>query len=573
MQHKLHFHKIRYRNLLSTGSAWTEVDLEVFPMTLIIGKNGDGKSTLIDALCFALFGKPFRKINKPQLVNSVTKKEMLVEVEFTIQGWRFKVIRGMKPNVFEVWRHGTLLNQPGDSRDYQAELEKYILRTNMATFNQIVILGSANYVPFMQLKTLQRREVTEDIYDLKIFTSMNSVLKDRLTKAEREVDRLENMKESIEGKIELSRKHQETVVEDKTKWIEAKQVDIDRALIEITRLDDEAERLRQVNELLAFDVDLETSRKLKVTKLLEMKTKIEINAESVKKDMKFLDEHDDCPTCKQAIAEDFRVQAFQAKRSKLDEITGGLSLLNEKVEEAFASVTELNNPSKAFSENQTSIVLLSSRIMNQKSIIAKAEKDITLLEKEQVATVDESTLTDLEDELLERKRDWAALVRQKDMMSYVAVLLKDTGIKSKIVKKYSGTFNQLVNSYLAKLDFFVDFHLDENFEEVIKSRGRDTFSYNSFSEGEKLRIDLAVLFAWRQIAKLRASLSTNILIMDEIFDSSLDVDGVEDLMKIMTRVTENSNVFVISHQTDRLSDHFDRTLTFTKRKGFSEIAA
>lgn len=572
MKTTLRFKKLRYQNFLSSGNAFTEIDLESCPMTLVVGDNGDGKSTFIDAICFVLFKKPFRKVNLPQLVNSVTNKGLLVEIEFEARGHEYLIRRGMKPAVFEVWVDGVLVDQDAMTKDYQAYLEKSILRTNFKTFTQIGILGSASYVPFMQLKPHDRRPIVEDIYDCGIFTVMKGLLTKRVNRIEKDLNALENERDLLLQKLELSRKNQETRVEDKQKWIEQKQEEILSldAKLQVTSKTIEGVRI-QCGALKPAVEDLDRYRK-KLRELETLQTQIQANASTIKKEIAWLNHHDDCPTCKQGIAQEFRTGAVYDKEKKLTEIASGLEQLTEKMNDVRAAIESVAGAQRALSEKETKLIVLGREAETYVTTQRKLQREIEQLQSEQEEVVDEADIVEVESAIIEKKREWAEMTRDRAMMEYVDVHLKDTGIKARIIKKYSGTFNQLVNAYLAKLDFFVDFHLDENFEEVIKSRGRDNFSYNSFSEGEKLRIDLAVLFAWRDIARMRASLNTNLLIMDEIFDGSLDAQGVEELLKIMSRVTDGSNVFVISHQIDRLDGHFDRKLRFTKTKGFSKVS-
>ncbi len=567
----LHFQKLRYKNLLSTGSEFTEILLDQDKMTLIVGPNGEGKSTIIDALCFVLFKKPFRKVTLAQLVNSITKKELLIELEFICRGHQYLIRRGIKPNIFEVYCEGELLNQPGAVRDYQEDLEKHILRTNFDTFCQIVILGSANYIPFMQLPAKKRREVVEDLYDLRIFTSMNSVLKDRIKLVDKTINDLEKEKLKIMSNLELSQKHQTAVSEDKQSWILDKQKAIELALSQIAALDDELEECEnKIEEMKPVLKTYETLEK-KMSSLDTLKHKIEINRSSIAKEIQFLEENCDCPTCKQVIDPKFKTTVISEKSAKIAEIDEGYKMLLEKIAFHKAELNETSSKKQGLRQIENQRLVNASHMDNQKLLIRKLEAEIQRLEDEQEKVIDEHELTELESALLEAKREWAALTRQGEMMGRLAVLLKDNGVKSLIIKKYSGTFNQLVNSYLAKLEFYVDFHLDENFEETIKSRGRDTFTYNSFSEGEKLRIDLAVMFAWREIATMRASLNCNLLIMDEVLDSSLDSSGMTEMLKIVQKLSERWNSFIISHRGDQITEAFGKTLTFRKTRGFSKL--
>jgi DNA repair exonuclease SbcCD ATPase subunit len=567
----LHFLKIRYKNFLSTGNLFTEIDLSAVNMTLIVGSNGDGKSTMIDAITFALFNKPFRKINKPQLLNSITKKELVVEIEFVARGNSYKIVRGIKPAVFEIWKNGEMIDQAAANIDYQEQLEKNIIRTNFKTFSQIVILGSASYVPFMQLKPMDRRSIVEDLYDLRLFSTMNGLLSKRLSGAEKDINRLENERDMLVQKLTLSKQHQGTMAQDKQKWIEQKNLEISEIIGKIHALGSQVRFLELQNEESNPLLKEFGPLNKKMRDMGDIRAGILQNVASIEKEINWLNHSQDCPTCKQHIAEEFKTSAIAEKDARLTEVKDGLSKLQVMYKEVCEQQFALQEIDQAYQKNKTQIIILTSEITTRKSAISKLEREITQLENEHEEVVDEATITELESEIIEKKQEWAKLKTQADMMGYVNILLKDDGIKAKIIKKYSGTFNELANSYLAMLDFFVDFHLDEKFEEVIKSRGRDNFSYHSFSEGEKLRIDLAVLFAWRDVAKKRASLNTNLLIMDEIFDGSLDTQGVEELLVIMKKVIKKENVFVISHQTDRLSDKFDRTLQFSKTKGFSKL--
>lgn len=573
MKTTLRFRRVRYKNLLSTGNLFTEIDLDATPMTLVVGLNGEGKSTLIDAICYALFKKPFRSINLPQLVNSITKKELVVEIEFDCRGHSYRVVRGQKPAIFEIWKDGELLNQAAANIDYQEELEKRILRTNFKTFSQIVILGSANYTPFMQLKPHARRPIVEDLYDLLIFTRMNSVLNSKITGVEREVNTLENTRDMLLQKLELSRKHQNVLAEDKEKWIKQKTQDIEDIRVKIAETEDKIKSIDESNLILLPSVEKLKKAEARQRKMGDLRVQIRAKQSTIQKEIDWLNHQKDCPTCKQMIEAGFKVLAISEKEKKLKEISDGLEQLEFEITSIKEAIEPLQKDSTEHASNQTELYVLMSQVTTYCATVQKLGREIDQLQNEQEEVVDEAEISQIEAEILEKKRVWGTLVQERERMARLSVHLKDSGVKAKIIKKYSGKFNELVNAYLAKLDFFVDFHLNEEFEETIKSRGRDNFSYNSFSEGEKLRIDLAVLFAWRDIAKHRASLNTNLLIMDEIFDGSMDFIGVDELLKIMRGVTTDNNVFVISHNTDKMQDHFDRTLRFKKSKGFSSLEA
>jgi DNA repair exonuclease SbcCD ATPase subunit len=567
----LYFLKISWKNFLSTGNLMTEMNLTDDKMTLIVGENGAGKSTMLDVLCFVLFNKPFRKINKPQLCNSATKKDCLGYVEFKTRGSHYKIVRGIRPSVFEIWKDGVLINQDAKSLDYQAHLEKHILRTNFKTFCQIVILGSASFVPFMQLPGGQRREITEDVLDLKIFTSMNSILKTRFSSVERLIQDKKREKDVLSTKISMAKKHTKQLVEEKQKQIWEKEE-------KITALDFERQdygilihqKRKEVEDILAEIAGWESIQK-RASKMRSIKNQLDGKISSLLQDIKFLNDHDNCPTCNQEINGNFKECTVSSKKDALAETEAGIKLLEEqylKVEEQLQKATEAN---KRVSDINVEIYVLQTKIDTVDKYRKTLERELENLDTEQKEITRES-LDVLERELEELEAEKKELENQLYMMEYVSVLLKDTGIKAKIIKQYVPIINKLINKYLASLDFFVDFNMDENFEETIKSRGRDDFSYNSFSEGEKMRIDLAVLFAWRAVAKLRSSINTNLLIMDEVFDSSLDAAGIEEFMKILGKVTEDNNVFVISHKADQLYDQFEKVIKFEKHNNFSKIA-
>jgi DNA repair exonuclease SbcCD ATPase subunit len=566
----LYFLKIGYKNFLSTGNLMTEIDLTENKMTLVVGDNGAGKSTMLDALCFVLFNKPFRKINKPQLCNSATKKDCLGYVEFKTRGAHYKVVRGMRPNVFEIWKNGVLINQDAKNTDYQAHLEKHILKTNFKTFCQIVILGSASFVPFMQLPGGQRREITEDVLDLKIFTSMNTILKTRFSYVEKLIQDRKREKDVLDAKIKMAKKHTEQLAEEKQKQIWEKEEKI-TALYEERQDHGIAihQKTKEVDALLEQITDFH-SLDNRAKKMRSIRNQLDGKISSLLQDVKFLNDHDNCPTCNQEINGSFKECTLSSKKDAVAETEAGLKLLGEqysKVEERLREITAVN---KKVADINVEIYVLGTKIDTIDKYIRTLEREIEALDVEQKEISGES-LDDLESDLKELEIEKKELENQLYMMEYVSVLLKDTGIKAKIIKQYVPIINKLINKYLASLDFFVDFNMDENFEETIKSRGRDDFSYNSFSEGEKMRIDLAVLFAWRAVAKLRSSINTNLLIMDEVFDSSLDATGIEEFMKILGKVTEDNNVFVISHKADQLYDQFEKVIKFEKHNNFSKM--
>lgn len=564
------FKKIRWKNLLSTGNVFTEIELDKDNTTLIIGDNGSGKSTLLDALLFVLFGKPFRKINKPQLLNSINKKGLVVEIEFTIARDRFKIIRGMKPNVFEVYKNDVLLNQTAEMKDYQEILEKQILKINHKSFCQVVILGSATFQPFMQLTTGQRREIIEDLLDLQIFTTMNSLLKDKIQQNNEQIQKNTYDKKLIEEKISIISEH-----------IQKNQQNIEHLITEKT------EKINELKDLIEIDhgkmkkvtnqIDVLTKKTKnqgvlqdKVNKLSKLKHEIEANLNSVKKEINFFTSHDDCPTCKQPIDGNFKASIINTKEQEVTQFSDGLDKLIDQYNTTNEKINEIMMINDQINYLKMDKYKLSTLIDSNNKIIDNLNREINRLTNDNDNT-DISKINELNAQLNSINTTQIELSEEKDVLTSTSYLLKDNGIKARIIKQYVPVINKLINKYLSALDFFVQFELDEEFNETIKSRYRDEFSYSSFSEGEKMKINLAILFTWRAIAKLKNSINTNILIMDEVFDSSLDAYGTEEFMKLLNSLTKDTNTFIISHKTDQLGDKFDKTIKFTKIKNFSKI--
>lgn len=567
------FKKLRWQNLLSTGNQFTEVLLNKSKSTLIVGENGAGKSTILDALSFVLYGKPFRNINKPQLLNSITGKGLLVEIEFSIGNKEYLIRRGIKPGIFEVYQNGNLINQNSDVREYQDMLEKTILKMNHKSFGQIVVLGSANYVPFMQLNAGERRGVVEDLLDIQIFSVMNSLLKDKINQNKSDIREAEYQIELIEQKIELTQKHIESLQSNNDDLIAAKEGMIEDLQHQI---DDTFRHIEALNKNIAelsahiADADAVASKK---TKILELESTLETKIRALKKEVSFFHDHDNCPTCKQGIDHDFKESRIENRKTQLAEVEEAMSKLDGKI-------TAINDRIKEITYVNNQITSLNNEITECNGDIRSWNNSIDTLKKE-IHTIRANTtqIDNSQNEIDELRKDFGRknkrkyeLLDQKEVLDIASSLLKDTGIKTRIIKQYVPIINKLVNKYLAALDFFVNFELDEKFNETIKSRFRDEFSYASFSEGEKMRIDLALMFTWRAIAKLRNSASTNLLIMDEVFDSSLDVGGTEEFLKILDGLTSDSNVFIISHKGDQLYDKFHSVIRFEKHKNFSRIA-
>ena len=568
----IYFKTIRYKNFLSTGNYFTEIRLDQSSNTLIVGTNGAGKSTMLDALCFGLFGKPFRNINKPQLLNSINQKDCVVEIELSIGSKDYKIVRGIKPNIFEIYLNGDLLNQSAAVKDYQDHLEKFILKLNYKSFTQIVILGSASFVPFMQLSAADRRAIIEDLLDIQIFSTMNTVLKDRLTLNK---DAMQTNKHDYDvntTKYDMQKKHIEVLKQNNDEMIVAKEAEIAAAMSQIDEVNEVIAKLTlQVSTLQESILDRETvSGKLK--KMNQFETQIESNVTKYKKDIKFFENNDDCPTCRQAINAEFKNTQITELGDKVEKCTHGLTKLEADILEQQNRLNEIQRITTDIQCKQVDIASNNMTIIQSNKYIGKLQKEIVALSgtKEDLKTETEK-LEELKNSLTALENKKKELMDEKSYLDAASLLLKDTGIKTKIIKQYLPVINKLVNKYLATLDFFVNFNLDESFKETIKSRHRDEFSYASFSEGEKQRIDMALMLTWRAVAKLKNSTNTNLLILDEVFDSSLDANGTEYLMNIL-HMLEDVNLFVISHKGDILQDKFRSMIRFEKVNNFSRIA-
>ena len=566
------FKTLRYRNLLSTGNVFTEINLHSHGTTLIVGENGAGKSTILDALSFSLFGKPFRKVNKGQLINSINNKALMVEVEFTVGNKNYLIQRGAKPNVFNVYQDGILINNDASAGDYQEMLDKHILKINHKTFSQIVVLGSASFVPFMQMTAANRREVIEDLLDIQIFTTMNTLLKDKIALNKSTITNVDYVMQGIAEKIDLEKKHLQVLQSSNDEQIAAKRLKITEYEGSIQEAD---------NEILAYmeqhtnyqDLDaIQLSQLKKQTKLNTLYHQLCTKLHDIDKDILFFSTHDDCPVCQQGIDHAFKDSTVEEKKNKKQELTQAIEELDSKI----AGVSKaLRDVEALVFERAVWTANINDRqrdILFWQRLIGEMQTDIDQLEKTPHIEDNTNRLADLRLQLKEKIVQREVLGKQKNTLEMAAVLLKDSGIKTKIIRQYIPVINKLINKYLASMDFFVNFELDENFEEKIKSRFRDEFSYASFSEGEKSRLDLALLFTWRSISRLRNSTSTNLLILDEVFDGSLDAQGNEELLKIIDMLTDGNNVFVISHKTDAYLDKFNRVLKFQKIGNFSTMS-
>ena len=566
------FEKVRWKNFLSTGNQFTEIDLNRNETTLIIGENGAGKSTVLDALCFALFGKPFRTISKSQLVNTVNAMETVVEIEFSIASRRYKVIRGIKPNKFEIWQNDKMLNQEANNRDYQKILEQQILKLNYRSFTQVVILGSSTFVPFMQLKARFRREVVEDLLDIKIFSLMNVLLKHRLKDLVTELQEVEyNYKLSGE-KISMQKTYIEDIKNNAGVIIESKQNDYHSNSIMLDEKVNNKKSLEQRQKELFTSVEDQINIESKDVKLKDLRSTLTEKQKEKDRMIKFLSENEDCPACEQHIDTEFKSQMISTKQTEKKEIVDGLTKMEEELNKTQSRLNEISKVTNEIQDNSIQIASLNTSIQELEKYQVKLSEEITELEKSTIDNSDEEKLKTLQEEFSGIEKNRKDLKEEKVYKEASRAMLQDTGIKTKIIKQYLPIMNQLINKYLASMEFYVNFTLNENFDETIKSRFRDNFNYASFSEGEKMRIDLALLFTWRAIAKMKNSTNTNLLILDEIFDSSLDSAGTDEFLKILNTL-EGENVFVISHKQDVLVDKFKHTLRFEKNKNFSKMVA
>ena len=562
---------MRWKNLLSTGNYFTEIKLDTNTNTLVVGENGSGKSTMLDALCFGLFGKAFRNVNKPNLLNSINSKDCIVEVEFNTNNKAYKIIRGIKPNKFEIYCDGELLNQDAAARDYQEFLEKFILKLNYKSFTQIVILGSASFVPFMQLSSSDRRAIIEDLLDIQIFSSMNSLLKDRLTNNKDLMIQSKSEIELTQQRYDLQDKHIKGMKQNNEDKVTEYVSEIRINTSTIQTLHGEIANLSSQVETHQGMVAEKTLVEDKVKKITKLESQIESNLSKFRKDISFFAHNDDCPTCRQAIAAEFKETELQTLQTKATECEHGLTQLEVKLLAEQTKLNEITEIQKQIQALQIQIATKNTSIIETNRYIARLEKQIEELKTNKASTEkEELELKTLNDTLTELKSNLRHLIDEKSYFEVASGLLKDTGIKTKIIKQYLPIINKLVNKYLASLDFFVNFNLDESFKETIKSRHRDDFTYNNFSEGEKQRIDMALMLTWRAVAKLKNSSNTNLLILDEVFDSSLDTNGTEELMKIL-HMLEGVNLFVISHKGDILVDKFANVIRFEKVNNFSRI--
>lgn len=571
------FHKIRFMNFLSTGNEWTEIQLDRSESTLILGKNGGGKSTFIDAICYALYGKPYRNINKPQLVNSITGKNLLVELEFSIGQKKYLIRRGMKYNVFEVTVNGQLINQSAASKEYQDHLEKNIIKMSYKTFCQVIVLGTANFTPFMQLQAHHRREVIEDMLDLQIFSKMNNLLKDQVNQTKQDISDNSYEIRLISEKVRMYKEKLNSIRQNNEDIISSRMSILEDTKEELKELEAYLKELNaEVDELLPSMAEYK-SLISKREKYSDAKKDLVRKRETHLDHIKFFHDNDSCPTCKQDIESDFKENYTSGRNEKIGAINEALEELDSLLLRQDIRIEELELTKTKIQSIQKQISSVEIKVYASTKTINSYEREISdLRSKTQTSSeTDAAGMIKLLDAEKGLKTKHEALLIRKQTQDHASMMLKDGGIKTKIIKQYIPVINGIVNKYLSAMDFFVNFELNEKFEEVIKSRNRDEFSYNSFSEGEKARLDLALMLTWRALAKLRNSASTNLLILDEVFDGSLDGEGSDDLLNILTSdiagPTPFDNIFVISHKSDALYDKFHSVIQFKKIKNFSKI--
>jgi len=566
----IHFNYVRWKNFLSTGNNFTEIQLDRNSTTLIIGENGAGKSTILDAICFGLFGKPFRNINKGQLLNSINASNCLVEVEFKVGGKDIKVIRGIKPNTFEIYINGKMYNQDANARDYQKYLEQQILKLNYRSFTQVVILGSSTFVPFMQLRARHRREVVEEILDIQIFSLMNMILKQKLKTIDTEYIEFDYKESLTKEKLTLKKKYIQDIQDNRKKLIEEKSIligdneqDISKKQRVISSLKDEIENLHE---------SISNSTKVinRFNKLKDINSQLKEKHRASKKLVGFFENNEDCPVCQQHIDEEFKDDMISKENEKYEKFDLGLKELDDELESVKLRMKKIDSVNKSIQDKNVEVAKENSSVGELQKFNTTLQTEVKQLREGHINKSDHKEVQELVEELQVVSVEKDKLREEKVYCEAARTMLTDQGIKTKVIKQYLPIMNKLINTYLTSMEFYVNFTLDDNFNETIKSRYRDDFTYASFSEGEKMRIDLALLFTWRAVAKMKNSANTNLLILDEIFDSSLDGTGTDEFLKILNTLGDE-NVFVISHKQDALADKFRSTVKFEKVKNFSRI--
>ena len=564
------FKKVRWKNFLSTGNYFLEVQLDRSPTTLIVGENGSGKSTVLDALCFVLFNKPFRTISKSQLVNSINLGGTIVEIEFVIQKNNFKIIRGMKPNIFEIYCNGRMMNQDANALDTQKILEQQILKLNYRSFTQVVILGSSTFIPFMQLRSKDRREVVEDILDIKIFSLMNFLLKHKVKEVSEELKSIEYEFRLSKEKIDLQNKYIEDIRKNKERIIEEKEhlvFDSERVVLSEQ---EKADKIKLEIKSLEPETSQKENVKSSIREYHKMEAKLSNRVDENKRQKEFFENNETCPVCTQDIELELKKQKIEEKSKRIQELNSGIDKLKVELDDKEQLLKGIEMLSKQIREKEVEVAKICTSIAHMERLITQTSQQIDVMKKGEVSEEDRVKLTRLSERCKLQEEQITKLREDKFYVDVARNLLMDTGIKTKIINKYLPIMNKLINGYLTSMDFYVNFTLDNNFNETIKSRHRDEFSYSSFSEGEKMRIDLALLFTWRAVAKMKNSTNTNLLILDEIFDSSLDTTGTDDFLKILHTFADQ-NVFVISHKGDTMFDKFRSVIKFEKVRNFSKL--
>ncbi len=568
----INFRKVRYKNLLSSGNKFTEIQLDKHQTTLILGENGSGKSTLLDALCFGLYGRGFRNLKKDLLINSINEKGLEVQIEFSIGTKQYKVIRGAKPNKFELYLDDVMLNQDANVRDYQEHLEKQILKMSFRSFTQVAILGSANFTPFMQLKAKDRRNLVEDLLDISIFSTMQDILRKRISTHQNEITEtgheIKIMEERIHGlneQLNVLRENRESKISKYESTVGETQDNINQLMENINeKTQDVVAQTRLIED--------KDSKEDKLTELLDLERQLEAARKKTIREIKFYEDNDECPTCEQSLDETHKKNHIEQKETKKTELSTAIEKIEKQIGECSSRLEEIRGIQSKIEEIQKNISLLQTEVVSNQKYITKLQKEIEDLKGEATAGSDaEDKIVDSEDKLdvlLQKKESQTETSHYYDIAS---TLLRDQGVKQKIIKQYVPIMNKLINKYLAQLEFYVGFEIDESFEETIKSRFRDVFKYDNFSQGEKMRIDLSLLFTWRAIARMKNSVNTNLLILDEVFDSSLDSAGTDDFLKLLNGMPEKTNAFIISHKGDALYDKFNDVLRFEKYKNFSRV--
>jgi len=568
------FTRVEYKNLLSVGNTPITMDLDEPGSYLIVGRNGVGKSLLGEAITYALYGWPYRKIKKTQLVNSINKKDMLVVLDFIANGKVYKIRRGMKPTIFEVFCNGKLINQDAENKDYQKELEEKILRMNYESFKQIVLLSKTSYKPFMELKANERRDVIEKLLDIQVFTGMATVLKKRREEASKELDRVETIILTTTDTVKRIRANVARFVQNTEELVSSKQLHIKTLMSEASSANDKLKVIREQIESIqeTYEGATRTTR-LKRDKAVQLRSKVTDRHRSITRELEFFEHTNNCPTCDQKIDSKYRDDSIQGRRDTLVDLEGALEQLDQRLQLIVADEQKASVLGSELSKLQTTSIELRSTIRHTKTTVESLVRELDQLKSQQSQYSEhEGEITELENVLRDKIKGKKKLLKQLDLYKVGTLLLKDSGIKAQIIKQYVPVINKFIAKYLASMDFFVQFELDENFEEIIKSRFRDEFSYHSFSEGEKFRIDLALLLTWRAIARLRNSCTTNLLFLDEIFDSSLDTTGTDELLKILdTLSAEGTTIMVISHKGDQLADKFENVIRFDKVKNFTTL--